>query len=683
MKPIFGIVLLWFLVVDLSAQNSRNYAQLDSLSKLTISHKQDTNLCHIYCNLALSYRAINMDSVIYWANKADDLSSKIKFVKGSQLANNNLGIAYYTKGKYTEAIDAFTRSKNAAAIRYDTINLAWAFNNIGNVYIDLADYNTTLLYYDSALQLRILLKDSGAVTQSLINFGFVYKELGKYSKALVALYDAVKILEKNNDEQTLAYCYDFIGAVYSQQKKFKYSNAFYQKALTLYLKNNYRSGVAIALNSIGTNYYSLGNTAKGKALVYQAYKIYEDLKDIRQLAIISSTLSEIYTNENKPDSALILAQKSIKYHLQTNNTRQLGGAYLKLSNAQAKLGKYNEAIISAQKAYELTQSTGELNSKKQIAEALSVLYLKQGDFKNAYQYQIIYGAIKDSLINIAGERAIAEMQTKYQTEKKDIEIEKQAIEIKRKQTQLALSIFAIIAVLVVSILLYSRHVLKQKALLNAALLKEQNMRNKAIIEAEEKERVRIAKELHDGIGQQLSATKMNLSALENKIDLADKHLFDVAIQLVDDAVKEVRSISHNMMPNALIKLGLASAVRDFINKLGTGDNLKVNLEIVGLKDSLPANISTVLYRVVQECVTNIVKHAQASVVTIQFIMHQDNLTIMIEDNGVGFDTKNINQFEGIGLKNMISRVEFLNGTVDFDSTIGKGTTTIINVPVTG
>ncbi len=683
MKHIIIFILFCFIISDIEAQNVRQHEQIDSLEAVVASQSQDTLLCHTYCNLALNYRSINMDSVIYWADKADVLSNKLNFNKGIQLANNNLGIAYYTTGKYTEAIDAFIKSKNAAAKRHDTINLAWAYNNIGNVYIDLADYKTTLLYYDSAFKLRKLLNDSGAMAQSYINFGYVYKELGIYSKALLSLYDAVKILEKNNNEQSLAYCYDFIGSVYSQQKKFSYSNVFYQKALALYIKNNYRSGEAIALNSLGTNYYSLGNTEKGKALVYQAYKIYEDLKDIRQLAIVSSTLSEFYTNENQPDSALILAQKSIQYHLQTNNTRQLGGAYLKLSNAQAKLGKYKEAIISAQKAYELTQSTGELNSKKQIAEALSNLYLKQGDFENAYKYQIIYGDIKDSLINIASERAIAEMQTKYQTEKKDIEIEKQAIEIKRKQTQLALSIFAIIAVLVVSVLLYSRHVLKQKALLNAVLLKEQNMRNKAIIEAEEKERVRIAKELHDGIGQQLSATKMNLSALENKIDLADKYLFDVAIQLVDDAVKEVRSISHNMMPNALIKLGLASAVRDFINKLGTGDNLKVNLEIVGLKETLPANISTVLYRVVQECVTNIVKHAQASVVNIQFIMHQDNLTIMIEDNGVGFDTKNINQFEGIGLKNMISRVEFLNGTVDFDSTIGKGTTTIINVPVTG
>jgi len=149
--------------------------------------------------------------------------------------------------------------------------------------------------------------------------------------------------------------------------------------------------------------------------------------------------------------------------------------------------------------------------------------------------------------------------------------------------------------------------------------------------------------------------------------------------MVDDAVKEVRSVSHNMMPNALIRFGLAKAVREFIDKIAATGALKIDLQIIGLTERLESTTETVLYRVMQETVSNIIKHAQASDISIQLIRDEDNLTMMIEDNGKGFDTKKMSEFGGIGLKNIISRVEYLNGTVDFDSFPGRGTTVIVEI----
>ena len=158
-------------------------------------------------------------------------------------------------------------------------------------------------------------------------------------------------------------------------------------------------------------------------------------------------------------------------------------------------------------------------------------------------------------------------------------------------------------------------------------------------------------------------------------------IFKNAMGLVDDSVKEVRSVSHNMMPNTLLKLGLASAVKEFITKIQGMPNLKVNLEIVGMDNRMEQEKETVLYRVIQEVVANIIKHAKASELTLQLIRHESELSIVIEDNGVGFDTSNLNSFTGIGLKNIISRVEFVNGAVHFDSTPGKGTSVIIEIPL--
>lgn len=681
MKQIGSLCFLLLAVFFSSAQKERLQFRVDSLIALSTTQPNDTLQCLRYCDISNLFRQLDTQKSVEWGAKAVKLSTSLQYLKGTQCGWHNQGISFYTLGKYTESIEAFKAAKEACRLMGDSVNMAWGYNNIGNVYTDLTDYATTLQYYDSAFRIRKLLNDSGAIAQSLVNFGYIQKELGAYTDALVSLYAALAVLEPRKDETTLSYCYDFIGSVYALRKNYRYSNLFYTKALVLYKKNNERSGEAIAINTIGTNYYAMGNTTLGKSYIQQAYTIYKELGDIRQLAIVTGTLSKIYTEENKPDSALLLAQQSIGYHLATQNTRQLGSAYIKLTKAYQKLNRLTEAIQSAENGYALVLESGERNTRKELLEILNLLFAQTGDYTKAYQYQQAYVLLKDSMLNESSERAVAEMQTKYETEKKDIEISKQSLEIKRKQTQLLLSLLSIVSIIVISFLVYNRYRLKQKTLLNATLLKEQSIRNKAIIEAEEKERIRIARELHDGIGQQLSAAKMNLSAFEQNVNEKDKENYQLLLQLVDDAVKEVRSVSHNMMPNALIRSGLASAVRDFVHKISASDALKIDLQIVGLNDRLENTTEAVLYRVLQECVSNIVKHAQASYISIQLIQHENHLNMLIEDNGKGFDTQNLSQVEGIGLKNMQSRVQFLNGTILFDSMPGKGTTVSIDIPL--
>ena len=204
------------------------------------------------------------------------------------------------------------------------------------------------------------------------------------------------------------------------------------------------------------------------------------------------------------------------------------------------------------------------------------------------------------------------------------------------------------------------------------------------MEAEEKERQRIAKDLHDGVGQMMSAAKLNLSAIENELPFKDdmqKEALLRIIKLVDDSCKEVRAVSHNMMPNALLKAGLSSAVREFINQIDQ-KVLKVNLHSEGLNERLDSNTETVLYRVIQECVNNVIKHAGATQLDISLIRDTDGISATVEDNGKGFDTTDSSKNSGLGLKNIQARVEYLKGTVDFDSSPGKGTLVAIHVPLT-
>nr|MBP9739259.1 sensor histidine kinase [Chitinophagaceae bacterium] len=227
---------------------------------------------------------------------------------------------------------------------------------------------------------------------------------------------------------------------------------------------------------------------------------------------------------------------------------------------------------------------------------------------------------------------------------------------------------------------------KKNALKNemaTAILKEKNNAAMAILAAEEKERKRIASDLHDGIGQMMSAVKMNLSSLAYKLTSLtpqEAALLEKTMALTDESCKEVRTVSHNMMPNALLKSGLSSAIKTFVDKIDH-KKLKVNLHSEGLDNRLPDTVEIVLYRVIQETVNNVIKHAKANQLDIAIIKDVDGLSCTIEDNGIGFNFNDKNLTEGIGLKNIQARITYLQGTVEWDAVPNKGTLVSIHIPM--
>lgn len=314
---------------------------------------------------------------------------------------------------------------------------------------------------------------------------------------------------------------------------------------------------------------------------------------------------------------------------------------------------------------------------------LSMLAEKKGDANLSLTYLKRHFALKDSIYTSDKMKQIEEMNAKYQSEKKEAQLKIQTAELTKKN-YLIWGIAAVSLLLILSgITLLRKRQIQNKLMLQKEVMKQQELATTAIIAAEENERRRIAADLHDGVGQIMSAAKMNLSAFENELPFRDekqKISFEKIIDLVDESCKEIRSVSHQMMPNALLKSGLASAIKEFIDKL---DNriLKVNLHTEGLNDRLESNVETILYRIIQECVNNVIKHSDANTLDISLIKDDDGLSATIEDNGKGFDIRSKDHIEGIGLKNIYSRVSFLKGTVDFDSSPGNGTLVAIHIPL--
>src|SRR6185437_6592820 len=231
---------------------------------------------------------------------------------------------------------------------------------------------------------------------------------------------------------------------------------------------------------------------------------------------------------------------------------------------------------------------------------------------------------------------------------------------------------------------YNKYNLKQETKLQAEVIRQQDIAAKNIIEAEEKERNRIAGDLHDGVGQLFTAVRLNFGTLMERIKFSsekDHELAEKTLALVDESCNEVRTIAHQMTPNVLLRMGLGSAIKDFVNKIDS-EKLKISLETTGLNDRMDNDVEIVLYRVIQEAVNNVIKHAQASALDIQLVNEDRMVSVTVEDNGKGFDAANLEKFEGIGLKNIKARINYLKGNFEVSSQPRKGTLIVIHVPLT-
>jgi len=199
-----------------------------------------------------------------------------------------------------------------------------------------------------------------------------------------------------------------------------------------------------------------------------------------------------------------------------------------------------------------------------------------------------------------------------------------------------------------------------------------------VIEAEEKERSRIAQELHDGLGQLLSTARLNVAGLEDAVNKEDQPSLERSLKIIDEACVEVRNISHNMMPSALIRLGLIPAINELVNNVNSAKGIKINFT-TNVNVSLGKSMDITIYRVVQEILNNMIKHAKANLISMSIEKNNTDLTITMKDNGIGFDTEELKKSEGMGWKNIFSRVSMLDGSIKLESELQKGTEVYINL----
>ncbi len=547
-----------------------------------------------------------------------------------------------TTKNFDEAIEAAQDGISLAAKLKDSGTLGSLQNEMGNAYYLKGNYDSAASYYYKALELLKRTGTPATVAAALNNLGRLYRKTRDLGRSLQMYDEALGIYKKIGDESGMATILNESGVVYEYKGDYNEAVNRYKSSLAIREKMKDTVGIAYSLNFIGGAYTLQKKFTEAENYLVQSLALREKLKDSFTIALSHSDLGYMYKEENS-------LEKAIEQY--------------NLSNAIAEKMRFADLMLS--------------NYKE-----LAVISERKGDFALSLVYYKKQTRLKDSIYSGEKMKQIEQLNAKYQTEKKEQQLKLQQAEITKKNYLLWGLIAATLLMSFAGFNFYRKRQALNKLQLQAEVMKQQDIATKAIINAEENERKRIAADLHDGVGQMMSAAKMNLSAFENEISFKDetqKVYFDKLIGLVDESCREIRSVSHQMMPNALLKSGLASAVKEFIDKIDT-KVIKVNLYTEGLNERLDGNIETVLYRVIQECVNNVIKHAGADKLDISLIKDTDGIAATVEDNGKGFDTNDKLKFEGIGLKNITSRIEFLKGSVDFDSSPGKGTLIAIHVP---
>jgi two-component system, NarL family, sensor kinase len=661
----------------------------DSMLRLLPAQK-DSFLTKTLVRLSEVYRNLNNDSSLLFAERALQKATEQQLPWFKAKAWNNIGYARYIQGNYDAAAHAFKNYYTEAVATGKKTEMAYALNNEGNVYIEQGLYSKALEKQKEALLLRQQANDTPGAAMSYNNIGFIYKDIGDYDKAISNFLFALREFEKLNDRPSSAYSLNYLAAVYAQKKDYAQSIASNRKALAMQQAAGDAGAQAISLHSIAEVF---NESAQYDSAVYyfnQVLPLYEQVNDPRQTALVYAGLGDVYKGKLDFNRAVDYYKKSITLSQSIGNRRSTGGTYNKLAQAWLLLKNYGAAKAALDSSAAVNNLTGK---KQDLVEQYRVgagYYAAVGNYEKAAAWMQLYASGKDSLLSSEKEKAIADMQVKYDTEKKEQQLQLQELTISRKQLiigkrniQLGIAAGILLAGGLLGWMFYNRRKLKQEARLQQEIMRQQDMATRAVIEAEENERKRIAADLHDGVGQLMSAAKMNLSAWQSNVPITgekDKLAFEKIMALVDESAKEIRGVSHNLMPNALLKASLAGAVREFIDKLDTRV-LKVDLYAEGLNEKIDTNVETVLYRVIQECVNNVIKHSGASRLDISLVRENSEVSVTIEDNGRGFDTQNRQRFEGVGLKSIQSRVEYLKGTVEFSSTQGRGTLVAIHIPL--
>lgn len=663
----YVIAFLSIILLGASALNAQKVNE-DSLLAIIKESKFDTAKIDALLLLANYQIKHKRDDSAGMATlqEAKALSQKNNYQHGIIQCLLTTGNYFRSKNDWTKSMDAYNEIiRYSPLIKVDSLqqkSLMMAYNNLGGIYNFNGDFQNSLGYRLKSLEIVEKLTPDNFNNRAIIylNIASDYRQLKIPLKGIEYLNKTAPFFNKLSGRLKMEYYYEY------------YEN---------YIKTD------------------SSKTAKEMLVKIKEGLTQFDLSEFQRkdYSLMLSKLSGLYqlTIEKDFDAALqhFSAALTMAKELEsktdiTEGLYNIGSAYLKQRN-------YPQAIVYLQTAYDSSVNHSLKNQSLKIATVLAEAYSAKGNTGAANQYLSTAVTLQSEIYDDEKSKELNFLEAKYQYEKKEKEIadltlsnaEQQLTVVKRNRILLFGGICAA-ALLIILGLLYRSS--RQKTIIaeKEKTLKEEQIKFlerqqqvvslQSMVNGQETERTRIAKDLHDGLGGLFSTIKMQLSTLKHEEkSLEANELFQKSYELVDNASVEVRRIAHNMMPEVLIKLGLMQAIQELCNSINAGKLMSVSMQSYGMEQRLNASTEMMLFRIVQELLNNIIKHAYASEAIIQFNRDGDRLSVTVEDNGRGFNLED-NNGKKAGLESVKSRVNYLNGKLSIDSEKEIGTTILMD-----
>ncbi len=648
-------VLLFFVMISQIAKSQ----SIDSLQRIFASREIDTNFVKAGIDLAWAYMYNNADSAKMYADKS--IASAKKINNGYLLANgyNALGVVNIVQGNYDEAIDAIeagvavTRQllekqpENRLYIR----RILALYNNMGNVHYYRAEYSKAIDNYIKSLNYSNQIDFVAGKANCISNIGAAYKDMLSFTKALEYNYKALNLARQVND-----------GYLLSQ-----------------------------SLNNLGATYYSVPNYDSALYYFTQSTKRFEQSNNEFELINSYVNMGDIYRHFEQFDTALIYYKRAISISKKLKSTDGLINAYYMVGQLYNAMGNHQKAITNFNKSLELSRQSGTSRFIMLNLEELSKTYVKQKNYKEAYNSFYQSSIVRDSIFSEERDARIAEMETKFRTKEKE-----EKIKLLTKQNELNIAkaknrqvlFFSVVIILILLLLAlgfaYTAYRNKQKVIRATLQQKAEKKTLDAVVRTEHNERKRFAGELHDSMGALLSTLKLYVNELGDSNKAEEKQqLLARANELLDEASNNTRTISHQIMPASIKEQGLEYALRSFTDKINASGKINIDFNTPGLGKHHDEILELSVYRMCLEMINNTLKHALATKIEITLIEKNGFLYLSYSDNGKGFninDTLKSKQ-RGIGLENILNRIEILGGTFRFNSKKNKGFNAEIKIPV--
>ncbi len=621
--------LLIYLLCFGSSVVAQNHAMIDSLKSILpeLSGEEKVRVLRDLCYFG---RSVDFNEAVYYGEQAIAYSTEIGHQNQLGASYQDLGSVYLYSGRYETTLDFYNKAEKIFIATENQRSEAFVTHNIGLVYINKGDYPKALQYLLKALVLKNAL--GGVKLSSTLNsIGEVYRFKKDYDKAL-------------------EYCFQAL----EEGKK---------------AENN--TNIFGALNSIAINYRKQGNYEKALEFRMQALALHKELGDDRELAVSYNNLGQLYFEQGELEKAITYFKQSLDIKERLKNNKGIAYTLERLALVYTKLKDFKNANDFAQRSLAISNDIGYLEGQLAAFLSLSEIYQNFGKHEQALQYHKDYSAIKDSIFNESKEVITSDMEAKYQTSKKEgentllkLKAEQQLAIIDKKNQWLLFGSIGLVALFVFISLIRSRnHLKKQK--------RSQENFSQDLIKAQEEERTRIAKELHDSVGQQLTLIK-------KKAQNEDHPEFS---SLTNTALEEVRSISRALYPASLKLLGLSESIEQLLYDLDEEVDMFFSVEVEDINNSFDESKTLNFYRFIQESVTNVIKHAKAKALKVDVSKSEGMIKVLIEDNGCGFNHVSTLQSESLGLKTMAERIRILSGTMSIQSRLGEGTTVSAMIPV--